>query len=79
MPHNQILVPLRTLGKGVQRSQRRMWKEWVKEDYLQAGGKGGGERHIPLPKHFGLVTGCLWDGSSKWGPIYHHWVWVDSR
>ena len=35
MPHNQIPVPLRILGKEVQGSQRRLWMERVKGAVLQ--------------------------------------------
>ena len=35
MPHKQIPVPLRIPVREVQRSQRRLWKEWVKGAALQ--------------------------------------------
>ena len=37
MSHNQIPVTLRISGKEVQRSWRRLWKEWVKGAVFNSG------------------------------------------
>ena len=78
MPHNQTPVQLSTLRREVLRSLRRMKIEWVKGGWATDLGEEGGVRWIPLPKHLGQVTGCPWNGSSKWRCICYHWVWMDS-
>ena len=73
MPHNQTLVQLLILKRGPEESEED-------EDGVGEGGwatdlgEEGRTRWIPLPKDLGQVTGCLWDGCSKWGPICHHQV-----
>ena len=77
MPHNQTLAQLLTLKRGLKESEEDedgMGEEGWATDL----GEEGRVRWIPLPKHLGQFRGCLWEGSSIWGPSCCHQVWVDS-
>ena len=77
MPHNQILVQVSTPKRGPKKSEED--EDGMCEEGWATDLDGeGGARQIPLPKHLGQVTGCLWDGSSKWGFICCHHIWADS-
>ena len=78
MPHNQIPVPLRIPGREVQRSWRRLWKEWVKGAEVQFWVRRAGLCRLPSPNILAMSQAAFGVFPLNGGPICHPQVWVDS-